>query len=167
MTCKICTCTTNSDSTSYHHHKDCGVWKVGKIMICDCPTQSDKEFSIHDPKCRLIREKTPKFVSEAARQPVNYRYDILDSAFLHLMAEIAHYGAEKYGDYNYKESRLAGGKSPINHMYMHLHQYKQGIVHDKYGDLSHQLAAIAFNAMMEFYYLDNSQKNEAFQKGEK
>lgn len=91
----------------------------------------------------------------AQRNPVDYRYDLLDKRFFHLVAQIAHYGAEKYGDKNWQKSRLVGGKSPINHIYDHLRQYDLGMMHDKFQSLGHQLAAIAFNAMMEFYYLEN------------
>src|ERR1022692_271133 len=69
---------------------------------------------------------------EAKRNPVDFRYDLLDSEFLLAMAQIASYGANKYGDINWQKSRLTGEKSPLNHIYMHLHQYKTGIEHDYY-----------------------------------
>jgi hypothetical protein len=31
-------------------------------------------------------------------------------------------------------------------------RYEDGVKHDKFGTLKHQLAAAAFNAMMEFYF---------------
>ena len=91
---------------------------------------------------------------QAKRNPVDYRYDILDPDFLHMMAQIAHYGAVTYGDFNWHKSRLTGDKSPVNHMYKHLSRFRKG---DKYdhldGDIRYHLAAIAFNAMMEFFYV--------------
>lgn len=96
-----------------------------------------------------------KNTPEAQRDSVNYRYDILDPVFLQLMAEIANYGAIKYGDFNWKKSRLTGEKSPINHIYRHLYKYRTGQTYDhcEVGTEKYiHLAAIAFNAMMEFYY---------------
>lgn len=99
-----------------------------------------------------------KLYEEAKRSSVDYRYDILDSDFLHCMAQIGAYGAEKYGDYAYQKSRLSGEKGPLNHIYMHLHQYKLGIPHDHFKTRKHQLAAVAFNAMMEFFYETHPEK---------
>lgn len=127
-------------------------------MICNCPTGTDKAGTSHQPMCDLVRNKVPQ--TTATRQSVNYRYDFLDTDFLHFMAEIAHYGAEKYGDLNWQKSRLAGDKAPLNHIYMHLHQYKLKILHDKFETRGHQLAAIAFNAMMEFYWLQQEEKDK-------
>ena len=92
--------------------------------------------------------------SEAKRIPVDYRYDGLNPNFIKLMAQIAAYAAEKYGaTEQYTESRLIGEKSPINHIYEHLRQYQTGESYDHFdGDLRYHLAAIAYNAMMEYFY---------------
>ena len=93
---------------------------------------------------------------EAKRDPVQYRYDILDPDFEELMARIAHYGAEHYGDNNWKKSRLIGGKSPMNHIRKHYTSYmgETPYDHKEIGDHhSIHLVAIAFNAMMEFYHV--------------
>lgn len=99
----------------------------------------------------------PKEVPQegAKRADTDFRYDVLDSDFLHCMAQIGSYGAEKYGDFNWHKSRLNGGKGPVNHIYDHLRQYREGLEHDHFKTRKHQLAAIAFNAMMEFWYLEN------------
>ena len=92
---------------------------------------------------------------EAKRNPQNLRYDILDPEFEDLMAKIADYGAKKYGELNWHISRLEGDKSPINHIRKHLNKYrlKQPYDHSEIGlDPKIHLVAIAFNAMMEFYY---------------
>lgn len=92
-------------------------------------------------------------MSESKREPVNYRYDALNHDFIKMLAEIAHYATKKYGSAEqYAEARLTGEKSPINHAYEHLRQYQNGEVHDHFGTLEHQLAAVAYNAMMEAYY---------------
>jgi hypothetical protein len=38
------------------------------------------------------------------------------------------------------------------HAEEHLFQYLRGVTHDHFGTKRHQLAAAAFNAMMEFYF---------------
>lgn len=89
------------------------------------------------------------------RQPVNYRYDALNHNFLKLLAEIAKYAGDKYGSpEQYAAARLTGEKSPINHIYEHLRAYQNGEMHDHFGTMRHQLAAVAYNAMMEFLYLE-------------
>ncbi len=101
----------------------------------------------------LEHADTEHSLIEAKRNPVHYRYDILDPAFLHAMAEIAHYGAVTYGEFNWQNSRLAGDKAPVNHIYKHLGQYRSGEKYDHLnGARTYHLAAIAFNAMMEFYW---------------
>ena len=60
----------------------------------------------------------------AKRDEVKYRYDILDFNFIELMANIAAYGAKKYGDGNWHKSRLVGEKGPLNHMLNHYKLYK-------------------------------------------
>ena len=91
----------------------------------------------------------------AKRDPIAERYDILDTDFLRIMALIAGYGARKYGERNWQKSRLEGDKSPINHILKHLVAYQNGEPYDhpEIATESHiHLAAIAFNAMMEFYH---------------
>lgn len=92
-----------------------------------------------------------------ARHPVNYRYDALNPEFEKMLAMIASYADEKYGDchlYARLEERLRGEKSPINHMREHMRQYVMQEPYDKFdGDLGWHLAAIAYNAMMELFYL--------------
>jgi hypothetical protein len=90
------------------------------------------------------------------RLPVQYRWDGLNWEFLRLLADIAGYADVKYGAAEqYTLGRLVGNKSPINHIYEHLRMYIAREPHDRFGGLKHQLAAIAYNAMMEYYYLEN------------
>lgn len=91
----------------------------------------------------------------AQRDPVKHRFDLLYAPFLRAMAEIGHIGAVRYGDDNYKKERLSDGRSPLNHIYSHLGKYQENIPYEHeevgLGRKSH-LAAVAFNAMMEFWY---------------
>lgn len=93
--------------------------------------------------------------NETKRQLVTYRYDALNHDFIKCMAEIAFYAQEKYGSpEQYKHTRLEGEKGPINHIYEHLRAYQAGDEHDHFGGMRHQLAAVAYNAMMEFLYAE-------------
>ena len=95
------------------------------------------------------------------RVPVTYRYDAIWPEFLKLMANIAGIADGKYahlgGVFNYTKVRLSGEAGPINHIYEHLREYREGVPYDNHesGDLGYHLAAIAYNAMMEWYYLRN------------
>lgn len=103
-------------------------------------------------------EKVKELIEEAKRDSKELRYDILYPPFLYALASIASYGAKKYGDYNWTKSRLTGDKGPINHIYEHLGNYQEGIDYDHSSvgtDKKYHLAAIALNAMMEFWYESN------------
>jgi hypothetical protein len=98
-------------------------------------------------------------IKEAKRDSCEIRYDILDPDFEELMGKIADYGAKKYGDLNWHKSRLTGDKSPMNHIRKHLAAYLRNQPYDHTEIGTHRkihLAAIAFNAMMEFWYENNN-----------
>jgi hypothetical protein len=95
-------------------------------------------------------------MGEIKREPVNFDYEGLNWDFIKLQAEIAGYAKGKYGKIEqYTNGRLEGEKSPLNHMAEHMRMYMAREEHDKFGTLKHQLAAIAYNASMEFYYLEH------------
>ena len=109
--------------------------------------------------CGRFRGDTQK---AAKRDKVNFRYDILCWGFIHAMAQIGHFGAEKYGEFNWQKSGLMGDKSPINHIGNHLKQYIEGESYDhkELGEeRKYHLAAIAFNAMMEFWHEEHRDGN--------
>ena len=90
------------------------------------------------------------------RVKVNFDYEGLNWDFIKLLAEIAAYARGKYGSIEqYADVYPKGEQSPLNHIAEHMRQYMARELHDKFGDLKHQLAAIAYNAMMEFYYLEH------------
>ena len=91
----------------------------------------------------------------ATRFPVDFRFDILDPEFILTLSKIGNHGAKKYGDFNYQKSRLTGINGAVNHMYHHLHKYQTNKLYDHEDvgtERKYHLAAIAFNAMMEFWY---------------
>jgi hypothetical protein len=90
-------------------------------------------------------------------------YKFLIPQFLQAMDDIGRYGDEKYSKDSFNQRALVGDRSrgtlsrcePIEiacHAHDHFQDYLQGVKHDKFGTLKHQLAAVAFNAMMEFYF---------------
>lgn len=89
------------------------------------------------------------------RIPVDYRYDAINPTFLKWMARIGAYATEKYDAWEqYTGARLTGEKSPLNHIYEHLRQFSMGERYDHFdGDVRWHLVAVAYNAMMEFYYV--------------
>ncbi len=90
-------------------------------------------------------------------------YEFLDPRFLAAMNEIGQYGFQKYGDRSFQH-RMANGDTSrgdmerttpaaiTTHAAQHLTDYLAGLPHDHFGTKEHQLAAAAFNAMMEFYF---------------
>lgn len=96
------------------------------------------------------------FIKGVNRVPVNFNYAGLNWDFLKLLGEIAVYAADKYGSAEqYADIRPQGEQSPLNHIMEHARQYMARETHDKFVDLKYHLAAIAYNAMMEFYYLEH------------
>lgn len=94
---------------------------------------------------------------QAKRNPVDFDYTVLYRPFLHAMAQIGHYGASKYGYDNWKRSPLVHDKSPQNHLEGHLTELAEGRPHDHFHTLRHQIAAIGFNAMMMFYWMEREE----------
>lgn len=92
---------------------------------------------------------------EAQRQEIEARYDLIEPEFEKALATLMAIGGRKYGDANYKRSRLTGNRSPINHIKNHLQLYccKREYDHPELGvESKFHLISIAANAMMEFWY---------------
>lgn len=92
---------------------------------------------------------------KAKRNPVDYAYDAINPQFLRWMAKIAARADEVYDSWaNYKKSRLEGKNGPINHIYEHLRAFRENEPYDHFDkDVRWHLVGIAYNAMMEFYYV--------------
>jgi Domain of unknown function (DUF5664) len=129
---------------------------------CDC----EQINGIHNIHCIRFKNEfernqmnKPPRGDIAKRVDRNIRYDILDPTFLEYMAKVADYGAKEYGDFNWHKSRLTGDKSPVNHMYKHLGSYQrtEPYDHPELGEGPEwHLIGIAFNAMMEFFYVTSA-----------
>jgi hypothetical protein len=98
--------------------------------------------------------KAKILLDKVKRVPVDYRYDAIHPEFLKWMARIGSYASEKYGNWDqYTQARLVGERSPVNHIYEHLRQYVANESYDHFdGDTCWHLVAVAYNAMMEFFY---------------
>jgi hypothetical protein len=91
------------------------------------------------------------------------KYEFLNENFLTLMNDIGRIGHERFGA---DAIEVTGGKRQIErhqkdailvHAAEHLVDYKLGIPHDKLGTLQAQLAAAAFNCMLEFVFSRHEQ----------
>lgn len=88
-------------------------------------------------------------------------YQHLLPEFLEAMNDIGKYGEEKYGPVSFQQRSQRGDRSRIDrtrpeenmaHANKHFVLGIIGVPHDHFGTRKHQLAAAAFNAMMEFYF---------------
>jgi hypothetical protein len=123
-------------------------------MICTCPGKLSENDGPHEIWCAMFKKEAPA----ARRDLVAYRYDVLYWQFIHAMAQIGHFGAEKYGELNYRQPGLQRDKSPINHIANHLRKFieNEPYDHPEVGNQrKYHLAAIAFNAMMQFWHEDH------------
>ena len=90
-------------------------------------------------------------------------YETLVKGFLEAMNDIGLYGKKKYPDTCF-EKQVAEGQPAErkidrvsqcqlhHHARQHIYAYGYKIPHDHFGTRKHQLAAAAFNLMMEYYY---------------
>jgi hypothetical protein len=113
--------------------------------------QTSSQRQAYDPS---TQKEPPIATGEPVRVPVDYRYDALNPAFLKMLARIGSYADAKYGSWSrYTKARLTGEKSPVNHIHEHLRAYVAGESYNHFdGDPRWHLAAVAYNAMMAFYY---------------
>ena len=90
------------------------------------------------------------------------QYEFLNSDFLELMNDIGRYGEEKYGAESFHARAQSGDRSRslkrtqteeiMHHVREHTVAYEAEILHDHFGTRKHQLAAAAFNCLMEYYF---------------
>lgn len=93
----------------------------------------------------------------------NHSYEFLNRNFLETMNDIGRYGNEKYGEASFHARAKRGDQSRggldrtqsdtiAEHAKEHFAMYLRGELHDNFNTRKHQLAAVAFNAMMEYYF---------------
>jgi hypothetical protein len=90
-------------------------------------------------------------------------YPFLSEKFLAAMNDIGAYGHAKYGEESFDHRRKNGDtsrgtlertrpKAIAAHAKKHFDMHLRGELHDHFQTRRHQLAAVAFNSMMEFYF---------------
>jgi len=82
------------------------------------------------------------------------QYQWLSSLFLKAMNEIGQYGEQKHGASSFQQNPTRDFRKSTaeiaHHAQTHFLDYRLGFKHDHFGTRRHQLAAVAYNAMMEF-----------------
>lgn len=129
------------------------------VQQVPAPVASPDQVKKHQPfeydDAKSEAPPTPPASAQPKRQPVDHMTANLYWPFIIMMGRIAKYAQDKYGSVEqYADGRLEGEKSPINHIAGHIAEYVRRKPHDRFGTLQMQLAAIAYNAMMECVYLD-------------
>lgn len=108
----------------------------------------------------LLRESGVNLVEVEIPQTKKV-YEHLLPVFLEAMDDIGRYGYEKYKEKSFQHKSLTGDrerdarvKSQVlaDHAREHFSMYLNHAEHDYFHDDIHQLAAAAFNCMMEAYY---------------
>lgn len=89
------------------------------------------------------------------------QYKHLLPEFLTAMNDIGAYGFDKYKERSFQARAVMGDRERdsrttsqaiADHAQIHFDEYLEHTVHDHFGDEIHQLAAVAFNAMMEAHF---------------
>jgi hypothetical protein len=104
------------------------------------------------------------------KQPAQ-SYEFLDATFLQAMNDIGRYGHDKYGKDSFHHRAQNGDHSRgdmdrttsyaiASHARGHFDMYLANEKHDHFNTRKHQLAAVAFNAMMEFFF-DGEEMSDA------
>lgn len=92
------------------------------------------------------------------------KHQMLVESFLDAMNDIGKYGYEKYKEQSFQHQQLLGSHKRTSdrvsaeelqwHAGEHFRMYNSGEKHDHFHTKKHQLAAVAFNAMMEYFFAD-------------
>ena len=90
--------------------------------------------------------------TEAKRHACGVRFDLIPGDALAEVARSFDNGARKYGDNNWKASRMGGENGPINHALKHIHYYNAGIEDDESPDPNIHLANAIANLLFELHY---------------
>jgi hypothetical protein len=101
------------------------------------------------------------FDEKIQNEPHIELYEHLIPGFFEAMNDIGVYGAEKYGVESFHQLALNNDRTRTTrtqtsiiatHAKTHFSDYIYDFKHDHFHTLKHQLAAVAFNAMMEYYF---------------
>lgn len=102
--------------------------------------------------------------TKAHRTHLGVRYDLLEPAFLRAMAQLMSHG-QHYdlvtGVREQWKRGLEDDKCPVNHIMDHLCAYELSEPHDHLGSRKGHLAAIAVNAMFEYFFEERREAERA------
>jgi len=133
---------------------DCDGNEVAQVFGADAVVASDRGFRIAD--C-VNSADASGWMGEGG--PLGL--EMLSPDFLKAMNEIGEYGFKKYGERSFQARSLKGDRerdgrttaeAMAEHARLHFNDYLKHVPHDHFGDELHQLAAVAFNAMMEAHF---------------
>jgi hypothetical protein len=130
----------------------------GEMQCAQCKTDFKRE-----PFDGLKEKVEQSRLRRLHEEIKNIELNPLVPRFIEAMADIGNYGFEKYGEKTFQHRRLRGDltrgdlarttkESLAAHTRDHLDAYLRGEKHDHFGTLRHQLAAAAFNTMMECFF---------------
>jgi len=94
-------------------------------------------------------------MDKAKRDECGVRYDLIPPKILIAIAKVFAKGAARYGDENWKKSRLSGDKSPINHALKHIVNYAAGVPDEDGPDPKIHIEHAIVNLIFEYWYIDN------------
>lgn len=98
---------------------------------------------------------------EAKRDGCGVRLDLIPPEVLIAVAKVFAVGAERYGEYNWQQSRLKGEHGPVNHALKHILNYSAGMPDEDGPDLKIHLTHAIVNLMFEYWYEDNKYKTHS------
>jgi len=138
-------------SLLYEHYDDSSKL-VGRCLNSMCK-QYDQIITVHKKK------EDPK------RKEVDYLFTCLDWNFIKALGQLGKSGQKSQEDEgnipNYQKVRRTGDKSNINHLINHITSYICKEPHPL-GSRKWHLVAIAFNAMMEFFWVNKEDDDTVY-----
>lgn len=132
-----------------------------------CKTPNCRNYGLEFVKFTVedvveVEAKKVESVTMPTRVPVNYNFQSLYWSFIKHMAIVGKWGGDKRGESGignptYMNAPYLGDKSPLNHMAHHMTEYILNKPHTL-GSTKWHLVAIAFNAMIEFFWFEKGEK---------
>ncbi len=120
--------------------------------VVDARAHDGEGFPLNGEEFLRTNVKVKPSDTQATRHACGVRFDLIPGDALAEVARTLANGAKKYGDNNWKESRMVGENGPINHALKHIHYYNAGIEDDESPDLNIHLANAITNLLFELHY---------------
>ena len=120
--------------------------------VVDARAHDGEGFPLNGDEFPRTNVKVKPSDLQATRHACGVRFDLIPGDALAEVARTLANGAKKYGDNNWKESRMVGENGPINHALKHIHYYNAGIEDDESPDPNIHLANAITNLLFELHY---------------